>query len=514
MKNIIKFWHSIEPNHKKYFSVFLFFWALFALTNNGWDSSEGRYAYLVAEQIVKHGHLGFDVQPIPGVFVEAPNGRIYAAHEIGNALFLIPTAFFNLVIENILSNFISDKKFITIIQQFIVSFQGGVYSALTATTFFGILRVGFSLQVITSFLATLCLALTTYFWTYSRELYDTVLSTTFLTLSFLFLLNYKQSNKWWHLVTSFIFLGLGFITRISMILAIVTSFFYLILITKSVTKLTRRISIGLFTLLPFVLWQFWYNNLRTGIFYVSPVQTEKYISTNSLDGNLIIGLAGLLLSPGKSIFIYAPLLILSVFLFYKFYREQKKEAMYVLVLTVLWFLLHARLRNWYGAWGWGPRHLITILPIMFIPFAVNIEYVWKNAKLKIYSIFLAGFGFIISLSSIISNWYFRLKLAEKNGMASDDFFIWSFWNSQAIDMLKAAIGNIYRIFTQSPPLEIAGTPAINSYCSSTVYVWANMMLYFGIPWYAMAFLVAPLLLIMYLSLRSILSRSIISIDVS
>ena len=472
-----------------------------SLTNSGWDSSEGRYAYRVAQQIVENGRLGFDVQPISGVFTKAPNGIIYASHEFGNAFFMLPTAFLNLILKNILSSFIS-QNFIEIIQKYIVSFQSGVYSATTAVTFFSILRIGFAQRVIPSFVATLCLATTTYFWTYSRDLYDTVLCSTLLTLSFLFILKYKEENRWIYLIGSFIFVGFGFITRTSMILVIITSLFYLTIITRK-TKLLQVLSTAFLTLSPFLIWQSWYNHLRTGIFYISPVQTAKYASTNALDGNVFVGLAGLIFSPGKSIFVYAPLLILSVFLFHKFLRQHQKEALYILLLTTMWLLLHAKLRSWYGAWGWGPRHFITILPILFLPFAVNIVYAFRHIKLKILLIILATFGFLLSVSSIISNWYFRMKIAKITGRDGDDVLIWGFWNSQAVDMLKASVENIYRILTNSAIIEIPGTPIINSYGSSTIYVWPNMLIYFGIPWYLVAFLVITLLTFMFFALKNI-----------
>ncbi len=353
MKNRIEIVCKFYYTHALFFNSFIFFWALFAMTNSGADSSEGVFHYQVAVQIIKHRQLGFDTLQT-GVFQIAPNGRFYAGHEIGNTLFMLPTAFINVLLENILSKFISLEK-IELIQKFILSFQSGVYSALTATTFLAILQTRFSQSKILSFLATLCLAFTTYFWTYSRNLFDGVVCTTLLTLSFLLILNYREKNNWWYLFGCYICLGFALITRISMILGILVSFSYLISIYRSNLAIKiREISLGLITFLPFVLWQCWYNHLRTGIFYKSPVQTAIYAQNNALDGNLFVGITGLIISPGKSLFIYAPLCILSIFLFKKFYREHQKEAIYVAALTVLWFLLHARLRSWYGAWGWGP----------------------------------------------------------------------------------------------------------------------------------------------------------------
>ncbi|MBV9388488.1 MAG: glycosyltransferase family 39 protein, partial [Chroococcidiopsidaceae cyanobacterium CP_BM_ER_R8_30] len=392
------------------------------------------------------------------------------------------------------------------IQQFILSFQAGFYSALTATAFFGILFFRFSQARIPSFLATLCLALTTYFWTYSRNLFDGVLCSTLLVLSFLFLLKYRQNSKWWDLVYCFVCLGFGFITRISMILAVVASFTYLASIYRaSLQTRIREIALALITLLPFFGWQSWYNYLRTGVFYKSPVQTAAFASNNALDGNLFVGLQGLLFSPGKSLFVYAPLLILSILLFRKFYKQHRKEAIYVVTLTLLWLLLHSKLRSWYGAAGWGPRHFITILPILFLPFAVNLRFVLNKTFLKVPAILLGSFGFLLALSSILSNWHFRMMYAAKYGMSSDNIFVWSLGSSQSIDMLKGTLINIVRIITHGPIIKLMNSYSeANEYASSTINLWQNSFVHAGIPWYVVVVLVSPLLILMYLSARNIL----------
>jgi hypothetical protein len=507
MNNLISDWRKFYASNLLYFSIFVFFWALFAFTNSGVDSSEGLFHYQVAVQIVKHGQLGFDT-PQDGIFQVAPNGRTYAGHEIGNTLFLLPTALINVILENILSRFIGQET-IEKIQQFILSFQAGIYVSLIATIFFAILRIGFSKAVIPSFIATLCLALTTYLWTYSRNLFDGVLCTMLLTSAFFLILRYRQTNNLKFLVGCFICLGFAFITRVSMILGIIVTFAYLISFYRSSIAIRfREISLAVFTLIPFFVWQSWYNYLRTGIFYKSPVQTAVYAENNALDGNIFLGISGLLFSPGKSIFIYAPLLILSVILCKKFYREHKKEAIYIAAITILWLLLHAKLRNWYGAAGWGPRHLLTLVPIAFLPFAVNLEFVLQKTVLRITTILLATFGFILALSSIISNWHFRMMYALERGIATvkvNNDFTWNFWQSQPIDMISGAYGNIVRILTHAPIITIKDTYSeANEYASSTINLWSNSLLYAGVPWYVVVLLVTPLLVLMYVSARTIL----------
>jgi Dolichyl-phosphate-mannose-protein mannosyltransferase len=458
-----------------YLSVFLFFWILFVLSNNGLDLSEGGYHYLTAEQIVNHGQLGFDRLPVPdGVFSIAPNGKFYLSHEIGNVLFLLPTALLNRFIKSDLTGLLGDRH-AGFLSSFVVSFQAGIYCAITATIFFATLRTKFSLRIAPSFWATVCLVTTTFFWTYSRSLYDGVFCTTLLTLSFFLLVNYGVNHKILYLIGCYLALGLGLITRLSMVIAIVASFLYLWKTSRSFKEIIARTCTGLLVLLPFVVWQGWYNHLRTGLFYLSPVQTSQYATNNALDGNLLIGLTGLLFSPGKSIVVYAPLLILSLLLFKKFYRRYPNEALYILVLSTLWFLLHARLRSWYGAWGWGPRHFITILPLLFLPFAVYIPYIWKKKSLRRLAIPLGSFGFALAIASLISDYHLRIEYSIQNKTFDDTQFVWGFWNNQAIDMLKGAWMNLVRIATHAPIPKLAKDYTMIEQSSNTINIWINVL---------------------------------------
>jgi hypothetical protein len=494
---------QILPRNNMFINVFFFFWALFALTNSGWDSSEGSYgAYILAENIIKHGDLGFNTSP-SYLFMMAPNSKHYLVHEFGNALFMLPTAVVNAMLEFTFSGFLKPEK-IQLIQRFILSFQASTYFAITAASVFSILRVGFLVPIITSFLGTLLMVVTSYFWTYSHNLFDGVLCTMFLALSFLSILNFRNKSRWIDLVMSFVFLGFSLITRQSMIVPIIASFLYLIVICRSSLKI-EALSIAFVTLLPFVGWQCWYNHLRTGVFYKSPVQI-CCPENNALDGNLFIGIGGLLLSPGKSLFIYAPLLILSIYLFKRFYKTHSKEAIYIATLTILWFLLHAKLRSWYGAGGWGPRHFVTILPILFLPFAVNLNLILERKILKFFTIFLSIFGFVLSTSSIITSGQFRFMYAQSRGLDADKIFVWSLWDSQAIDLLKGAFGNLIRMLYHRPIIDFpSGASEIYFYANSTINIWPNALIHAGIPFYVVIILVIPLFILIFIPLRNILN---------
>jgi Dolichyl-phosphate-mannose-protein mannosyltransferase len=477
-----------------YLFVFLFFIGCFFLTNSGVDTSEGVFHYKVAEQIIRHGQLGFDQTQV-GIFTTAPNGRSYASHEIGNTLFLLPTAFVNVFLSGLLSGRVN-PTLLGRLQEFVMSFHAGVLSAITATTFFVVLKKHFIHDARKSFVATLFFVFTTFFWTYSRNLFDGVLCSMLLMTSFLCLLEYQSKNRKPYLIVSFLLLGIGLITRLSMIVLIIGAFSYLLSSSKKINKWVD-ITISFSALLPFFLWQAWYNNLRTGIFYKSPVQMPQYYLNNGMDGDLFHGIAGLLISPGKSVFVYAPLLVLSVLASIKFSRKFPRESIYISVTAVLWLLLHAKLKSWYGAAGWGPRHFVTILPILFLPSATYLNAMLQHEKLRFMVWTLGAFGFLLSAASMISNWHFRMMYAIERGLGDDRYFVWDFAHAQSWDMLVGAAGNCIRVITHGAPIVLKDSYSpVNEYVSSTLNFWPNSLLSVGIsPLVVSCLTLVPLLLI-------------------
>jgi hypothetical protein len=83
-------------------------------------------------------------------------------------------------------------------------------------------------------------------------------------------------------------------------------------------------------------------------------------------GSMPLGVAGLLLSPGKGLFVYAPFLLFLPLLF----RRSLADRRY-LVLTLCLaaavigqLLLYAR-TEWRGGYSWGPRYMTDMLPLLF-----------------------------------------------------------------------------------------------------------------------------------------------------
>ncbi|HEX9102310.1 MAG TPA: hypothetical protein VF997_08910, partial [Polyangia bacterium] len=80
-------------------------------------------------------------------------------------------------------------------------------------------------------------------------------------------------------------------------------------------------------------------------------------------GDLVQGLDGLLLSTGKSVFLYAPLLLLAPPALVWMWRTRRPEAQLVLAVAAALLLAAAQLDDWHGDPTWGPRRAMPLVPL-------------------------------------------------------------------------------------------------------------------------------------------------------
>ena len=457
--------------------VFALILSVFLLTSAGFDTSEGGFHYMIAHQILTEGSLSF-AEPRDGVFTVAPNGRTYASHEIGNTLFLLPVAGFNIVLEKVLENH-QDRRSISYITGFFVSLMPAIYCAFTTVFLYALLRLFFRGSITAALGASLAFAFCTFVWTYSRNLFDGVLCMGLLSGAMLSMMLFRRTKDLRHFLLAATLFGFGIITRVSMVLPLVAFGVYLTMtFWQDRWRLIRLAWMGGVVLAPFVVWQTYYNHLRTGDWLLSPVQTPQY-AVNGLTGDLAVGIEGLLFSPGKSIFLYFPLALLSVVCFRRFMSLYRPEAAFVAVLSGLWLLLHAKLDSWFGAWGWGPRHFITIAPVLALPACVSWEWMKENLWRRRLLICTLAWGAVLATSSIIGNWHFRMGLAYAQGR--EDAMIWSLNRGQALDMIAGAASNLHNIVLHLPGPTIPGLSEINRQASNSINVWINSAAYQGVP---------------------------------
>ena len=208
--------------------VFGFLLSIFILTSAGYDTSEGYYDYAVAHQIWTQGTISF-AEYTEGISTKAPNGRVYASHEIGNALFLLPVAGLNVVLEKALAGRY-DKRRIGFVTSFLTNLMPAIYCSVTIALFYAMLRIDFGKSRSAAFASSMAFTFCTFVWSYSRILSDVVLCMCLLTAALFSMIRFRRTMKVRYFLIAITLCGLGVIARLTMVLLLVAFAAYLTMV--------------------------------------------------------------------------------------------------------------------------------------------------------------------------------------------------------------------------------------------------------------------------------------------
>ncbi|MDP8242458.1 MAG: hypothetical protein P9L94_00145 [Candidatus Hinthialibacter antarcticus] len=104
---------------------------------------------------------------------------------------------------------------------------------------------------------------------------------------------------------------------------------------------------------------------------------------------------GFLGSPGKSLILFNPIFLLLPLLVRHFINRNKPIALVWGGLCIALFLLYSFWGNWWGGWGYGPRHLVPLLPLLALPIAEAIEM--RSTSTTVILLGLGAVGAVVQL---------------------------------------------------------------------------------------------------------------------
>jgi hypothetical protein len=123
----------------------------------------------------------------------------------------------------------------------------------------------------------------------------------------------------------------------------------------------------------------WLNYLRWGTLLQSP--HSRLLGTHSFETPLARGLAGFLLSPGCSVFLYTPLLLFTPFALREFWRTNRPECAVMLGVAAVYLLVLGQFTLWTGLWSApGPRYLFLLTPLLLLPFGLWLDATSNNPR--------------------------------------------------------------------------------------------------------------------------------------
>ena len=95
---------------------------------------------------------------------------------------------------------------------------------------------------------------------------------------------------------------------------------------------------------------------------------------------VLAGLYGFLMSVGKGMFFFSPVLILSFWGIRPMFKARPVFAAAVWVVFLSFLLAMSTWRNWAGGWCWGPRHIMQVHALLALPIAFWIAEKWTSAR--------------------------------------------------------------------------------------------------------------------------------------
>ena len=438
--------------------------------SSGYDRSEGNIHYFLTQQILQRQRLSFDSKPA-GISVQAPNGRYYLMHEAGNSLWMLPTAVLadgvGWLVNRVRAGFNPDR-----LTRLLIDFNAAAYVALACAAGYIVAVHGFDVQRRVAVAGAVMLALGSEMLAYAQNLFDGVATGALLTgaVAAAVVARRRASPRLAALAGALA--GMGLITRLTVVLALPAMALYLLLGERG-----RRMLLWFgVALAPFAAWQAYYNNLRTGSPLVAALMLP--VAHNPI-GWLPAGLAGLLFSPSRSVFIYTPLLLLLPLGVVAAWRLNRPLTLLLGWVVVTYVVFMANLADWAGAFGWGPRYMVVVLPLAFVFVVVALRAVRSRPALAAVGA-LALAGTVVNLPAIIANWHYRLLLwmSQNDGRNFPD---WSMVDAQWVYQLRGVWSNVLYMIGSGPPAVGPDYNAPQAHAANTLDLWWLTVAQFGVP---------------------------------
>ncbi|MEM0915262.1 MAG: hypothetical protein AAGK09_11710 [Planctomycetota bacterium] len=122
------------------------------------------------------------------------------------------------------------------------------------------------------------------------------------------------------------------------------------------------------------------------------------------------GLVGYAVSPGKSVFLYAPVLLLSVaaVLDGRVWRHLGRIAAVIVVATVIHLMFYAPFTFWGGDTNWGVRFHVGMMPLWIIPAVVGVSLWWTGQRARALArgtiVAVVAVSVAVQLAGLSLNW--------------------------------------------------------------------------------------------------------------
>jgi hypothetical protein len=240
---------------------------------------------------------------------------------------------------------------------------GGLMGALAAWLFFQLcLRHGASRSV--ARFAAILLAAGSILWVYARYPFTEIVQIVGFTGFFLEISQLARRLDRRAAVAAGLWAGMLLNTKYVYALCLPGALLVLAVEHRRIPRqFARSLLHAALGLLPGVVMLLLYNYVRFG----SVTATGYKKVGDVMVENVLVSTWGFLFSPGKSIFLYAPPLLLAVLGLGRFWRQHRASVLLMLATITPLMLFYGRFPSWPGDWSWGPRYLVFAVPVLLLP---------------------------------------------------------------------------------------------------------------------------------------------------
>ncbi|HYT66685.1 MAG TPA: hypothetical protein VEL51_09720 [Vicinamibacterales bacterium] len=382
--------------------VLLFFLCFFGVLSSGRLASSDAGEQLRASILVaRTGSAGADAPPAGG-WIRAPDGRYYEPHDLGNLLLMLPAAWLGASLSPApLAAQIANPP---LLARVVVSLSCAVLAAIACAWMFRLLA--FYTRTRTAFLMAVAFPVTTIFLAYARAAWD-VLGACCLICGVLYysiaILRDVHPRRSALLLAST--LAAAFAFRYSLAPFLTPAAAYIVWTARrSIGSRGLVAAVVVFAIL--MAPSFAYNFIRTGSALRPAAASARYLAgANALTGSIPHGAYGLLLSPNRGLFVFSPVLLVSAglpFAWSRLLREQRVVIAAYTLAAAAYILLISKMAAW-GVFGWGPRYLVPILPIVFL--AACFTALSSRGTARVFIGVAAVLSAVLTLPTAVVNWH-------------------------------------------------------------------------------------------------------------
>lgn len=335
-------------------------------------------------------------------------GDRYQAHDIGNKLLMTPAAVFTTLVGNQPRGVLTP----TAMTKVLAAASIAAFAMLLPLFLLLALRVVLSMRAALNWAALGLVA--TILLPYVKGTWDVmpcaVLTAGAVWLSLRRLASPPDSSVWGSVAFGALCGGAG-LFRITLMPTLVLAFVLTELVVARRNRAAPRatmlvIGAGLAAMVVVLIPEFWVNTSESGRFW-RPGVASDLTEPHLLSWAPIRGALGLFASPNRGLLVFSPVFLLLLALPFVWRRLGPVARMYMAVwaLPVLGYVLAVgSVDNW-GAFGWGPRYFVPIIPVLWVAAACAGHEVLRDRSTPavVWSVVI-GVSVLLAVVPTVTNW--------------------------------------------------------------------------------------------------------------